>query len=524
MASILKIVRIVNGQIKMSKCLAALQLIAATGPNKDINCSDSQRVSGEQRGWKMCGVEISGHQRRLRACVSPSSRWLKEMEAECHPNVIRYTKSAIHHQSTSAEITVQGNFIEQTDSNQRVRFCFFQNRNNNIAPVPSKATVNEFVPAVEHNYSIRPQETRNEASNSRSIDETLAVHSKTAEPIIFQQPNLVNAENTIHNMIGQELNPEPVQVDVSIIPESEADELARLRCENQELQTERTNLKKLLAENLKLRDQINAMDRTRRSFLNDDQIKMLEQGRVSKWFHDSIVRGLKFRFALSVHGYQYLRGTGYPLPSYATIMRRIQDFKLDFGIFEDILQLLKFKVETMDPTDRFCVLSYDEIKISKQQDYNKNLGKFLGRATLGKNLDDLGEKVFAVVVRGVKNRWKQIVACHVTHTTSIDPQLLKDFMLDCITSVESCGLYVVALSSDLDSRNRGLWTSLNIQASRHGTINNFFVFNNYPIYAMPDACYALKNLKAAMLRQLIYLPEAYVELEKLPTHSRWVLY
>nr|XP_012226643.1 PREDICTED: THAP domain-containing protein 5-like [Linepithema humile] len=96
-----------------------------------------------------------------------------------------------------------------------------KNRNNNIAPVPSKATVNEFVPAVEHNYSIRPQETRNEASNSRSIDETLAVHSKTAEPIIFQQPNLVNAENTIHNMIGQELNPEPVQVDVSIIPESE---------------------------------------------------------------------------------------------------------------------------------------------------------------------------------------------------------------------------------------------------------------------------------------------------------------
>lgn len=54
------------------------------------------------------------------------------------------------------------------------------------------------------------------------------------------------------------------------------------------------------------------------------------------------------------------------------------------------------------------------MKISEQVDYDKNLGKFVGRATLGNNLDDLGEKVYVVVVRGIKNKWKhlEIIACN----------------------------------------------------------------------------------------------------------------
>jgi len=57
----------------------------------------------------------------------------------------------------------------------------------------------------------------------------------------------------------------------------------------------------------------------------------------------------------------------------------------------------------MDIADRLCVLSYDEMKISKQQDYDKSLGRFVGYTTLGKNLETLGEKVY-VVARGIKNK------------------------------------------------------------------------------------------------------------------------
>lgn len=81
------------------------------------------------------------------------------------------------------------------------------------------------------------------------------------------------------------------------------------------------------------------------------------------------------------------------------------------------------------------------------------------------------------MLRGLKNSWKKVEACHVTRKETIDSTLLHDFMLDCITTVESSGLRVVALSSDLDGRNRSLWTSLNIYASNNGVRSNCFSYN-----------------------------------------------
>lgn len=65
---------------------------------------------------------------------------------------------------------------------------------------------------------------------------------------------------------------------------------------------------------------------------------------------------------------------------------KIKKKKKNFGIFKDVIELIKFKVETMDPVDKFCILSYDEMLISEQLDYDKLLGKFVGYATLGRNL------------------------------------------------------------------------------------------------------------------------------------------
>lgn len=73
--------------------------------------------------------------------------------------------------------------------------------------------------------------------------------------------------------------------------------------------------------------QIEAMNKTKQSFLTVDQKKkMLVLGRISQWPNENIMQGLKFRLAFSVHGYEYLRGMNYPLPSYSTFMQWIQDF------------------------------------------------------------------------------------------------------------------------------------------------------------------------------------------------------
>lgn len=59
-------------------------------------------------------------------------------------------------------------------------------------------------------------------------------------------------------------------------------------------------------------------------------MKMLD-GRLRHWSNENIIKGFKFRFALSVHGFDFLCSSGYPLPAYSTIMN----------------------VETMNKTDKF---------------------------------------------------------------------------------------------------------------------------------------------------------------------------
>lgn len=70
------------------------------------------------------------------------------------------------------------------------------------------------------------------------------------------------------------------------------------------------------------------------------------------------------------------------MPGYSTLNRRIQSFKLPYGIFDDVIQLLKHKVYAMQPEDRYCVMSFDEMIISKKIDYDKNEGVFVGNVTL----------------------------------------------------------------------------------------------------------------------------------------------
>ncbi|KAG5347394.1 THAP4 protein, partial [Acromyrmex charruanus] len=81
----------------------------------------------------------------------------------------------------------------------------------------------------------------------------------------------------------------PTLFDVLNPPE---DELSRLRLENEKLLRQLQTHELLVIENQKLRDQINAMEKVRQSFLNDNQIKMLEQGQIFHWPNDSIVKAL----------------------------------------------------------------------------------------------------------------------------------------------------------------------------------------------------------------------------------------
>lgn len=169
----------------------------------------------------------------------------------------------------------------------------------------------------------------------------------------------------------------------------------------------------------------------------------------------------------------------------------------------------------MAVSDRFCVLSYDEMAIASQLHVDKNKKKFHGYITIYDSIE-IGSKLFVVLARGIRTNWKQIIACHVTKQQKISFDIIKNFLFECISFLGSCGIHVIALLSDMDGRNTGTWTQLGIEVNQLGRRINSFELNEREVFVMPDICHLLKNLKAASLRQFVILLSAFVEEHELP--------
>lgn len=120
------------------------------------------------------------------------------------------------------------------------------------------------------------------------------------------------------------------------------------------------------------------------------------------------MKGLKFRFALGVRGYEYLLNSGYPLPSYPTLTERLRTYKIVHDTFTTLLEPLKKKVECMAPFDRVCTMCIDEMEVHPQNAYDKNEKKPYGNITLGQEKNVLSNHILTVLIRGVGSPWKQV--------------------------------------------------------------------------------------------------------------------
>lgn len=231
--------------------------------------------------------------------------------------------------------------------------------------------------------------------------------------------------------------------------------------------------------------------------------------------------------------YEYLRDSGYPLPLYRTLCRKLQQLEINFGIFKELKTRLLSKTQDVD---KFCILSIDEMHISDSTSVNKHKMEFVGNITLGSSaeknvpsvlegepnmIEDTGKKgqqLFVALLRGAMNPWKQVIGCHITgnETSGSD---IKRFVLECIDFAAELGLSVIAISSDMGGKNRNLWKELQISLNKDGSRINKFDHNGNLIYVIADQCHLLKNLKSTLLNGFIKIPE-YLKLEEnLPNDS-----
>ena len=87
------------------------------------------------------------------------------------------------------------------------------------------------------------------------------------------------------------------------------------------------------------------------------------------------------RSVVGRNGYEYLRKMNYPLPSYRTLCRQIQNSSFTPGIQHDVLQWLRLKMSNAQESQKMCVLLIDEMQLKCRIQFDRGLRHIVGYVT-----------------------------------------------------------------------------------------------------------------------------------------------
>lgn len=247
---------------------------------------------------------------------------------------------------------------------------------------------------------------------------------------------------------------------------------------------------------------------------NADQVDVLlyDKKRPKEWSNATITESLKTKFACGKKGYEYERQK-YPLPTERTLQKRMEDISFEPGILQDVLDLLKLKVNTMDEADLDCGIVFDEMSIEEARSYCIPSGKFYGNVTTEKHTA-LASHALVFMLVGIKSRWKQIVAFHFTGN-SISEKVLKDILWNLIFKIEAIGCKVHFVTSDCAPSNKKFWNDIGLKFHKTDVLNSAPV--THPIDStrtlevMPDAVHVFKSaVQGWVNNEVLYLPPEVV--------------
>lgn len=268
------------------------------------------------------------------------------------------------------------------------------------------------------------------------------------------------------------------------------------------------------------------------TFLTLDQKKALERSKCSKnkgftWSVETLRTAFQIRFVTGVHGYQFMRELGYPLPSYRTLCSRVQHVEFKPGLQFDIINLLSVKLAKMCEQEKDVVLMLDEMQVESKLEFDKGLNTFLGMvsdevAVTKHSLNNstsanLATHALVFMIRGLTANWKQVIAYYLTGN-SIMGNVLWQITRNIISLLADGGMNVRAVVSDMGAANRAMWKVAGVVANREIVKSSIAhpVFPGQQLYFLADVPHVLKNIRNCLLSQDIILPNDVVHEFGLP--------
>lgn len=169
-----------------------------------------------------------------------------------------------------------------------------------------------------------------------------------------------------------------------------------LRKSNRSQHALKEKVKKLNAEKANLRKQCtqnNKINSIIEKVFTDDQIRVLvnTSTRGYKWSSSTVQKAIRLRISCGSNGYKELLQQHIPLPSMRTIQRRLETLHFAEGICEEILDILKVKVDGFeDERDKDAMLALDEMCIKSGTHFDPSIGSYCGHSSLPNSKGEIG--------------------------------------------------------------------------------------------------------------------------------------
>jgi hypothetical protein len=279
-----------------------------------------------------------------------------------------------------------------------------------------------------------------------------------------------------------------------------------------QLLQEKARNRKLTNEVANLNGKVDNMKKNLDKFLNSDQISQLDGTRYGKWTANTVRNAMKIRTAVGKNGYEFLRKTGYPLPSYRTLCERVEVLQMPPGIQYDILDFLELKTRDMCQRERDCVLLIDEVQLKRKIEYDSGLKVMTGYTSsefaFAGRVDEEASHALVFMSKGMCVPYKQTVAWFLTGNRTTGRQLWS-VTKTVIKELFERSLVVRVITSDMGAANVGMWKEAGLQLNDENS-TSYIPHPCQPslsLYFMADVPHLIKNLRSCLEKNDIILPE-----------------
>lgn len=206
--------------------------------------------------------------------------------------------------------------------------------------------------------------------------------------------------------------------------------------------------------------------RLKRQIFASSQEKVLAGFKVT-WPVSDIVKGLSL-LSISRKAYRIVRENWQiPLPCERTLQKWLHQYRMTPGILRPVTQLLQDQTADLTQMQKICILSFDEMSICAQVDWDKTTDTIYGPHS----------KVQVLMASGICSKWRQPIFY------GFDAKMSKNILLSIIEELGSRNVLVKAIVCDMGGTNQQLLRDLGISVNCtyfYHDFNKIHVFLDMP--------------------------------------------